>query len=89
LDQIISSHDYRRAKEDPEFWQQLQNNLDFDPNTTLFIDDSEPVLNAAHQYGIKYLLSIKQPISSQPREDISQFPMIDGFMSLLGQQTHG
>ena len=89
LDQVISSHDYRAAKEDPEFWYQLQNSLDFDPNTTLFIDDSEPVLNAAHQYGIKHLLSIKQPISSQPREDISQFPMIDDFMSLLGEQTHG
>jgi putative hydrolase of the HAD superfamily len=89
LDQVISSHDYSAAKEDQQFWQQLQNNLDFDPNTTLFIDDSEPVLNAAHQYGIKHLLSIKHPISSQPRADISQFPMIDDFMSLLGEQTHG
>ena len=89
LDQVISSHDYRAAKEDPEFWHQLQNNLDFDPNTTLFIDDSEPVLNAARQYGIKHLLSIKQPISTQPREDISQYPMIDDFMSLIGDPTHG
>ena len=89
LDQVISSHDYKAAKEDQQFWHQLQNNLDFDTNTTLFIDDSEPVLNAAHQFGIKHLLSIKQPISSQPREDISQFPMIDDFMSLLDEQTHG
>jgi HAD superfamily hydrolase (TIGR01509 family) len=89
LDQVISSHDYKAAKEDQQFWQQLQNNLDFDPNTTLFIDDSEPVLNAAHQFGIKHLLSIKQPISSQPREDCSQYPMIDDFSTLTGAQTHG
>jgi putative hydrolase of the HAD superfamily len=89
LDQVISSHDYSAAKEDQQFWQQLQNNLDFDPNTTLFIDDSEPVLNAAHQFGIKHLLSIKKPISTQLREDISQYPMIDDFTSLIGAQNYG
>ena len=89
LDQVISSHDYRAAKEDQQFWYELQKNLDFDPATTLFIDDSESVLNAAHQFGIKHLLSIKRPISTQPREDISQFPMIDDFMSLIGDQPHG
>jgi 5'-nucleotidase len=89
LDQVISSHDYSAAKEDQQFWQQLQNNLDFDPNTTLFIDDSEPVLNAAHQFGIKHLLSIEKPISTQLRKDISQYPMIDDFSSLIGAQTHG
>ena len=89
LDKVISSHDYRAAKEDQQFWYELQKNLDFDPATTLFIDDSESVLNAAHQFGIKHLLSIKQPISTQPREDISQFPMIDDFMSLIGDQPHG
>jgi putative hydrolase of the HAD superfamily len=89
LDKVISSHDYRAAKEDQQFWYELQKNLDFDSATTLFIDDSESVLNAAHQFGIKHLLSIKQPISTQPREDISQFPMIDDFMSLIGDQPHG
>ena len=89
LDQVISSHDYRAAKEDQQFWQQLQSNLDFDPASTLFIDDSESVLDSAQQFGIKHLLSIKQPISTQPREDISQYPMIDDFMSLTGDQPHG
>ena len=89
LDKVISSHDYRAAKEDQQFWYELQKNLDFDSATTLFIDDSESVLNAAHQFGVKHLLSIKQPISTQPREDISQFPMIDDFMSLIGDQPHG
>ena len=89
LDQVISSHDYQAAKEDQQFWQQLQSNLDFDPASTLFIDDSESVLDSAQQFGIKHLLSIKKPISTQPREDISQYPMIDDFMSLTGDQPHG
>lgn len=89
LDRVISSHDYRAAKEDQQFWHHLQNNLDFNPQTTLFIDDSESVLDSAQQYGIKHLLSIKQPISNQPREDISKYPMIDDFTSLIGDQTNG
>ncbi len=89
LDRVISSHDYLAAKEDQQFWQHLQNNLDFNPQTTLFIDDSESVLDSAQQYGIKHLLSIKQPISNQPREDISKYPMVDDFISLIGDQTNG
>jgi putative hydrolase of the HAD superfamily len=89
LDEVISSHDYRAAKEDQQFWHQLQKNLDFDPSATLFIDDSESVLDSAHEFGIKHLLSIKQPISCQPREDISKYPMINDFLSLIGDQAHG
>ena len=89
LDQVISSHDYRVAKEHQKFWHQLQQNIDFNPQTTLFIDDSEPVLDSAHQYGIKHLLSIEQPISSQLRETDSKYPMIDEFSVLIGNQTNG
>jgi HAD superfamily hydrolase (TIGR01509 family) len=89
LDQVISSHDYRAAKEDQRFWQKLEKNLDYNPERTLFIDDSEAVLDSANQYGIKHLLSIKQPISSQLREADSQYPMIDDFSSLIGVHTHG
>ena len=89
LDQVISSHDYRAAKEDQRFWQMLEKDLEFNPERTLFIDDSEAVLDSANQYGIKHLLSIKQPISSQLRETDSQYPMIDNFSSLIGVHTHG
>ena len=89
LDQVISSHDYRVAKEHQKFWHHLQQNINFNPQTTLFIDDSEPVLDSAHQYGIKHLLSIEQPISSQLRETDSKYPMIDEFSVLIGNQTNG
>lgn len=89
LDQVISSHDYQVAKEQQQFWHHLQTHIDFDPETTVFIDDSEAVLNSAHQFGIKQLLSIKQPISSQLREVDSKYPMVENFLALFTGNTHG
>jgi putative hydrolase of the HAD superfamily len=89
LDQVISSHDYNVAKENQKFWHRLQKSIDFDPKTTLFIDDSEAVLDSAHQFGIKQLLSIKEPISSQLRQVDSKYPMIEDFLTLFGKTPNG
>lgn len=89
LDQVISSHDYQAAKEQQQFWHKLQADIAFDPVTALFIDDSETVLDSAHQFGIQQLLSIKQPISSQVRDVDSKYPMVDNFLSLFGDIHNG
>jgi putative hydrolase of the HAD superfamily len=89
LGQVISSHDYQVAKEQQQFWHQLQTHIDFNPETALFIDDSEAVLDSAQQFGIKQLLSIKQPISSQLREVDSKYPMVENFLALFTGNTHG
>jgi len=83
LDRLISSHDYGAPKEDPAFWERLAQQVRFDPERTLFIDDSEPVLQAARDYGIGHLLCIRQPDSKRPpREDLA-FPALDCFSELL------
>jgi len=83
LDSVISSHDYGQPKEDQRFWQQLQSNIHFDPQRTLFIDDSEAVLKSAEKYGIGHLLSIEQPDSQNARRQPSKFPMLDSFAHLM------
>jgi putative hydrolase of the HAD superfamily len=89
LDQVVSSHDYGVAKEQQEFWVQLRAQIDFNPNTALFIDDSETVLDSAQQFGLKQLLSIKQPISSQIRVEDSKYPMVENFMHLFNGNNNG
>jgi HAD superfamily hydrolase (TIGR01509 family) len=89
LDQVISSQDYSAAKEQQEFWHQLRAHIDFNPDTALFIDDSESVLDSAQQFGIKNLLSIKEPISSQLRQVDSKYPMIENFLPLLAGNQDG
>lgn len=61
FDVFISSHELGFAKEQAEFWPVLQSRLDFDPDTTLFIDDSPRVLDAALAYGIHSVVAVTCP----------------------------
>ncbi|HEX4882047.1 MAG TPA: GMP/IMP nucleotidase [Porticoccaceae bacterium] len=83
LDRLISSHDYGKPKEDPAFWIRLAEQIRFDPKRTLFIDDSEPVLAAARDYGIGHLLCVRQPDSKQPPREGLHFPALNCFSDLL------
>jgi HAD superfamily hydrolase (TIGR01509 family) len=83
FDHIISSHDFRAPKEDQHFWQQLQLHHRFDPQRTLLIDDSAPVLASAHRYGIKHLLTLLQPDSQQARREHTEFPGIHHFDEIM------
>jgi len=63
FDVIISSEQIGYAKEDINFWQELQRLHSFTPDETVFIDDTLPVLKMAEKFGIKHLFTISQPSS--------------------------
>lgn len=83
FDRIITSHQYGHAKEMEQFWPKLAQDEQHSPNRTLLIDDNIAVLHAARHYGIKYLLSIHQPDTSQPRQDTEGFVAINGFSEIV------
>ncbi|MFK7815258.1 MAG: GMP/IMP nucleotidase [Gammaproteobacteria bacterium] len=83
FDKIISSHDYGHAKEEQDFWRKLMQAEPFEPETTLFIDDNLSVLMAAEIYGIKNLLSVKQPDSSMPMQDTKHFRALTDFEQIM------
>lgn len=83
LDRLISSHDYGVPKEDPGFWDRLAAEVDFDPGRTLFIDDSEPVLDAAQRHGVAHLLCIRQPDSRGAQREYLRFPALGDFADIL------
>lgn len=83
LDRVISSHDYGIPKEQQNFWHQLKTDVPFDSARTVFIDDSESVLNAAKRFGIKHIFAVAQPDSSQLREVNSDFPSLVNFLDLV------
>jgi len=83
FDKIISSHDYGHAKEQQEFWQKLMQAEPFDPDATLFIDDNLVVLQSAERYGIKNLLSIKQPDSTKPMQDTLHYYGLSDFEEIM------
>ena len=65
LTSVITSHTIGIPKENTTFWLKLSKNIEFDKKKTLLVDDSEPVLLAAEQYGIAYLRHIAAPSSTQ------------------------
>lgn len=82
FDQVVSSHDIGLPKEHPEFWPRLHASMPFEPERTLFVDDSLPVLRSAERYGIRWLIAVVRPDSSQPEREVSEFPAIRDFSSL-------
>lgn len=83
FDAIISSHDFRLAKEQAGFWPLLQQRHFFDKNKTLLVDDSLAVLQAARQFGIAYVVSVSKPDSTRPTKVIDEFPAIEDFRELM------
>lgn len=83
FDAIVSSHDFGRPKETPEFWHFLQERHPFDNQTTLLVDDSLAVLNSARQFGIAHLISISKPDSKMPKKQVFDYPAIEDFRELM------
>jgi HAD superfamily hydrolase (TIGR01509 family) len=83
FDAIISSHDYGMAKEQPGFWQTLQDRHLFEKHSTLLVDDSLAVLRSAERFGIAYLVSINKPDSQAPMREITEFPAVLDFQALM------
>mgnify|MGYP000300416396 FL=1 len=85
IDELISCHQFGQSKESQELWLQLQAHLQFDPAHTLFVDDSERILNAAKQFGIAHLLAVANPDSQKPAKPIPGFENTSDYRTLLSQ----
>ncbi|HIJ23365.1 MAG: GMP/IMP nucleotidase [Gammaproteobacteria bacterium] len=83
LDATHCSHDFGLPKEQPQFWEKLQEAEPYNPKTTLLVDDSLSVLRSAQSYGIAHLLAVYQPDTKNPPKDVEDFEAIDNFKELL------
>ena len=83
FDVVFSSHSFGVPKEHPEFWQQLQAQLHFDPARTLFVDDSLAVLTAARRHGIAHVFAISKPDTTQGVREVQGFMSVEQVSHLL------
>ena len=83
FDALICAHDIGYPKEDQRFWSLLGKHEAFEPEKTLFIDDSVSVLRAAREFGIGHILGVRKPDSKSPSRDIDEFCCIDGFDAIM------
>jgi len=83
LDRVISSHELGLPKEHPDFWHTLRSQEDFNPETSLLIDDNIDILRIAAKFGIRYLLAVSQPDSRAGRLDSQEFMAIDNLADIM------
>lgn len=83
FERLISSHDYGYPKENPQFWDALQDDIKFDPARSLFIDDTLPILRSAGRYGIGHLLAVREPDSRKGAKDTEEFEAVEDYRALI------
>ncbi|CAA0103434.1 GMP/IMP nucleotidase YrfG [Zhongshania aliphaticivorans] len=83
ITKMVSSHEFGKPKEDPAFWQQLQQRWHFNPERTLLVDDTTSVLDSAAAFGIRHLLTLRQPDSKQALRDTLPYPAVLSFAEIL------
>jgi len=83
FDRLICADDLGKRKEDPHFWKDLENQLEFDRDHTLFADDNLEVLRAARGHGIKHLVHMARPSSKEEARYSKEYPSIKTFRELM------
>jgi len=83
FDQMYVSHDFGAPKESQLFWKNLSGTEKFDIKRTLFVDDTEVVLDSARQYGIDFLVQITNPDSKQKSQVAENYLGMTGVIELL------
>ena len=79
FDAVITSHELGLPKEDRDFWRCLQRREAFDPERTLLVDDSLPVLDSAREYGIRHLRAVERPDTKQAAKEAGAYEAIVSF----------
>ena len=83
----FSSHYFGAPKRQAEFWTRLAEEINFEPDSTLMIDDNPAVLGQAKAFGIAHQLLVAQPDSgiNSTAAATTDFEAIDLLDSLVQQ----
>ena len=83
FDACYSTHSFAAPKESAAFWPRLAAEEIFQPQRTLFVDDSLNVLKAAHDFGIEWLRAVRLPDSGLPPQHTGEFAAVDRVADLM------
>ncbi len=83
FDAIYSSHGIGHPKEEQAFWHSIAERESLDHDTTVFVDDNVRVLASAETFGLRRLLQVTQPDSSQPPKANAQYSALAAVAQLV------
>jgi putative hydrolase of the HAD superfamily len=79
VDRIVNAFEVGYLKMRPEFWPGCQNLIGFDPSRSLYIDDDETCLAAAHEFGIGHIYHRSKSSSQLPPQPSTLYPSVESF----------
>lgn len=79
LDLLLSTHTFGYPKEDQRLWRAVTEETGISAEKTLFIDDSEPILDAAARFGIRYCLGVTNPDSGLAEKHYTRHPSLNDY----------
>jgi 5'-nucleotidase len=83
VDIALTSHTFGQPKEHALFWEAVRGVEPFDPQRSLFVDDTPAVLRAAQQAGIRWIYGVRRPCTAPtyaPRNH--EVPSVDSISDL-------
>jgi putative hydrolase of the HAD superfamily len=83
FDACYSTHPFAAPKEHAAFWPRLAAEEKFQPQRTLFVDDSLSVLKAARDFGIGWLRAVRRPDSGLPPQSTGEYAAVDRVADLI------
>ncbi|MBS1203725.1 MAG: nucleotidase [Proteobacteria bacterium] len=83
LDLLLSTHTFGYPKEDQRLWQAVAEETGLCAERTLFIDDSEPILDAAATFGIRYCVGVTNPDSGLADKRYLRHPGTNDYRYLI------
>ena len=87
LDLLLSTHTFGYPKEDQRLWRAVAEETGLDARKTLFVDDSEAILDAAAQFGIRYCLGVTNPDSGLAEKQYTRHPGVNDYRRLIPSLT--
>lgn len=83
LDLLLSTHTFGYPKEDQRLWRAVAEETGFDARKTLFVDDSEAILDAAAQFGVRYCTGVTNPDSGLAEKSYARHPGLNDYRRLI------
>lgn len=87
LDLLLSTHTFGYPKEDQRLWHAVTEETGLQPERTLFIDDSEPILDSAARFGIRYCLGVTNPDSGLAEKSYLRHPGLNDYRQMIPSLT--
>jgi len=83
VDRIVDAFEVGYLKMRSEYWPACQKLVGFNPARSLYVDDDETCLAAAHAFGIRHIYHSAKSSSKLPSQSSSRHPSVEELIELL------